>query len=530
MEKKVLPSEDTNQIWKHACKTLKSQLSPAVFNTWIVTNPLSEIYYDENDQAFGLIETPSDFHATNLKKNLSDKITKAIEDILQAKIVLKFAVKAPVDNISQQAIQLNNQVANPTNFVSVSPETTLLPAAEMRQTQTATSYQPVVKPFTPSLFSSPRPIQATENIFNQANSLFSQNTIQASIADRAITAAKRIGLRIDYTFESFAVSTSNEMAHAAANAVSNRPGQAYNPLFFYGGVGVGKTHLMQAIGNNILKKNPSSNVIYCTGEEFTNEIINAIQTKKAIGFKEKYRNAQILLIDDIQFIAGKNAVQEEFFHTFNALIKNSSQIVLTSDRPPSEINLLEDRLRSRFEAGLMIDIQQPSLELRTAIVLIKAQNTGVELPMLLAKLIALKVNSARKIEGVITSIRSEVELKGRQINEALIEELIGKEITQVKTNFRIKPQEIIKEVADFYKLKPLLIRGTKRNKEIAMARHIAMYILKNDLKLSYVEIGKWFSNRDHTSVMHATRKIDKLIKTDSNIQDELRKIKVSFRL
>jgi chromosomal replication initiator protein len=308
------------------------------------------------------------------------------------------------------------------------------------------------------------------------------------------------------------------MAHAAATAVSNRPGQSYNPLFLYGGVGVGKTHLMHAIGHNILRANPNAKIIYCTGEEFTNDIVHAIQTKKASHFKDRYRSANVLLIDDIQFIAGKNAVQEEFFHTFNALTKQFSQIVLTSDRPPHEITLLEDRLRSRFEAGLMIDIQQPSFELRTAIVLVKAKAQQIAITIDLAKVIASKVESARKIEGIITSIRSEIELKHRELNLELIEDILQVEVEVKRPRIKVAPADVIKTVANHYHVKQSSLKGSSRLKSLVTARHIAMYLLKKELSLPLTEIGRWFASRDHTSVLHAVKKVEK----DMALSDELR--------
>jgi chromosomal replication initiator protein len=372
----------------------------------------------------------------------------------------------------------------------------------------------------------PRPGQVSPS--PRVEQLFSDNTIRSLSYDRAVVMARQIGLRPDYTFETFAVSGTNEMAHAAATAVSNKPGTAYNPLFLYGGVGVGKTHLMHAIGNNILKNNPDTKIFYCTGEEFTNDIVSAIQNKKALKFKEKYRTVQVLLIDDIQFIAGKNAVQEEFFHTFNALLKNNYQIVLTSDRPPHEINLLEDRLRSRFEAGLMIDIQQPTFELRTAILLIKATAHNLLIPMDIAQLIASKVDSARKIEGIITSIKSEVELKNRDINVELIEEILKTEGASKKRLLKVHPNDVLRAVANHYHIKQAAIKGQRRTQELVNARHVAMFLLKEELHMSFVEIGRWFSNRDHTSAMHAFRKIELSLTQNELLQRDVSALRMSL--
>ncbi|MBU0974363.1 chromosomal replication initiator protein DnaA, partial [Patescibacteria group bacterium] len=360
--------------------------------------------------------------------------------------------------------------------------------------------------------------------------LFSESILTSASEDRTTALARAIGLRKDYTFETFAVSTTNEMAHAAATAVSNRPGTAYNPLFLYGGVGVGKTHLMHAIGNNIIKNDPNKKIIYCTGEEFTNEIVQSIQKKNTNLFKSKFRNADVLLIDDVQFIAGKNAVQEEFFHTFNALSKQQGQIVLTSDKPPHEMNLLEDRLRSRFEAGLMIDIQIPSFELRTAILLVKSKAAGLSIPIDIAKTIASRVESARKIEGVITSIRSEIELKGKFISEELINSLLDTEVVEKRPRISASPSEIIKTVANHYRLKQTALKGKRRVKSLVVARHIAMYLLKNELNLPLAEIGRWFSGRDHTSVLHAVRKVERDLKTNDSTMRDISALRTTLSL
>ncbi|MFZ5438312.1 MAG: chromosomal replication initiator protein DnaA [Patescibacteria group bacterium] len=487
---KALDSSEVIKVWKASQESLKTQLTPAVFNTWIVSNPLTKVEVDQQNQALATITCPTAFHATNLKKNLYVQIKETLEKELNKAVELEFIVGNPIElaRSNEQTISSDKKTSTKTNLLSYSRETG----------------SPTV------------------------DELFSAHTLQASFQDRAKVAARRVGLREDYTFKTFAVSTTNEMAHAAATAVSNNPGVAYNPLFLYGGVGVGKTHLMQAIGHNILKQNPETNIIYCTGEEFTNEIVNAIQKKKAFDFKRKYRNTQVLLIDDVQFIAGKNAVQEEFFHTFNALTKQASQIILTSDRPPHEINLLESRLRSRFEAGLMIDIQQPSFELRTAILLIKAQANNLDLPMELAQLISSKVDGARRIEGIVKLLRSEVELKQKTINEELIQSLLKTEAPANRLIIRAKPQDVIKTVANHYRIKQSALKGKRRTKEIVNARHLAMYLLRTELNMPLEEIGKWFSGRDHTSVLHAIKKIEKEKDEEGLIKQDISALRMSL--
>ncbi len=553
MATQPLSKDEVKHVWQQVCNDLKPQLTDATFNTWIISNPLTELRYEDNNQAFGVISAQSAFHAVNLKKQVYTYLKYSLEKITGKTISLDFQIssfpaiqtaKKKNRGTNNQGIQTISQIMPNQNFNQLNSASNFPSSANFASAATITqnnnpdlTHQNLATPqnFYPNDQQANHNNQQSDladNSFTEAplsptvEELFSTRNMVMASQDRALMAARRIGLRPDYTFESFAVSSSNEMAHAAASAVSRRPGIAYNPLFLYGSVGVGKTHLMHAIGHNILKQNPDTDIRYCSGEEFTNEIIRAIQNKKAIGFKEKYRNAQVMFIDDIQFIAGKNTVQEEFFHTFNALIQKGSQIILTSDRPPQEIPLLEDRLKSRFEAGLMIDIQQPSLELRSAIVLIKARSNNLILPIDLAQQIANKVHSARRIEGVITAIRSEVELKRRPISAQLIEEILNKDASQSNQQvLRIRPAELIKRIATFYQIQPTVIRGDKRAKEIALARHIAMFILKRDVHLSYVEIGKWFSNRDHTSVMHAIKKIENLLDTDELLAEEINQIR-----
>ncbi len=496
----LLKDKEVKNIWKLATNELKLLFSQATYNTWILPNPLVEVDIKNENEAVAVISAATAFHATNLEKKFKPQIQNILEKTLNKKIDLLFKV-----NYKKNLAEENQFLF--TKDIDESTSSTLEEKKENFNNF--------------STFST--------HTDQPDASLFSQNTIKATLSQRALLAAKRIGLRINATFKNFAVSSSNEMAYSAALAVAKNPGQAYNPLFFYGGVGVGKTHLMHAIANFVLQKNPDMPIIYSTGEEFTNSIINAIQTKKTIQFKNKYRKAKILLIDDIQFIAGKTAVQEEFFHTFNALIQNFSQIVLTSDRPPSEIALLEDRLRSRFEAGLMIDIGQPSKELRTAIVLIKAQEKGLNLPMKFAQIIAEKITSARRIEGIITTIHSRLFLSKKKLDEELIYSLLKREsqINNTTTNIIVpKPNDVIKKAAKYFQLKPIDIKGKKRQKTIVRARHIAMYFLKTQCNMSYSEIGRWFSNRDHTSVMHAVKKIEQDLDSDQILQEDLTNLKL----
>jgi len=336
----------------------------------------------------------------------------------------------------------------------------------------------------------------------------------------------QVNLNPFFTFENFAVSSINQLPYAAATAVAKNPGSAYNPLFLWGGVGVGKTHLMQAIGQEILKTKPQTKVIYCTGEEFTNEIINAIRSKTTEVFKKKYRTAKVLLLDDVQFIAGKTSVQEEFFHTFNTLQRQGSQIVLSSDRPPEEIAKLEDRLRSRFEGGLIIDIPQPDFELRTAILLIKAKQKGIELKMDVAQTIAANIDSTRKLEGFLVRLISETKTKNIPVTPELVNSLLGKSFEESgKPKKKIKPNQIIEAVAQYFNLKATQLKSPTRTKNVAFARQILMYLLRTELGIPLMEVGNLLGGRDHTTIIYGVEKITNLLSTNEDLRVDISGIK-----
>jgi chromosomal replication initiator protein len=343
--------------------------------------------------------------------------------------------------------------------------------------------------------------------------------------DQVVRAAR---LRADFTFELFAVSSTNEMAYAATTAVAKSPGTSYNPLFLYGGVGVGKTHLMQAVGNHVLQEKPERRVLYCTGEEFTNEIIEAIRSKSTKKVNDKYRTTDIFLIDDIQFIAGKNAIQEAFFHTFNAIYRAGGQIVLTSDRPPADIPNLENRLRSRFEGGLLIDIGDPDFELRTAILLIKAKQFEISLPMDIAQLIAANTSSTRRLEGVLRRVLSEVEIRRATITSEMIERILGKRagtVPGVVQKKLLNPDLVIDLVASYFNLKPTALRGLKRDRPIARPRQVLMYLLRTELQIPLMEIGNLIGGRDHTTVMHGVEKITTLLSTNESLRGDIENLR-----
>ncbi len=331
-----------------------------------------------------------------------------------------------------------------------------------------------------------------------------------------------------YIFSTFVVGKSNEFAHAAAKAVAENPSQSYNPLFLYGGVGLGKTHLLHAIGHEILRTRPNLRVLYLVAEQFVNELINSIRFDRMPEFRERYRTIDVLLIDDIQFLANKERTQEEFFHTFNTLYTSQKQIILTSDSSPRNIPTLEERLRSRFEWGLIADIQQPDLETKVAILQRKAYLEKADLPDDVAEFIAQQVKSnIRELEGLLTRVIAFSSLTGKPLSPALARETL-KDILPEEGK---KPAaaEIIKAVARHYDLKVADIKSKSNARQIVIPRQVAMYLCKKLTDLSYPEIGKLFNDKHHSTVMYSVDKVAELRKTDPDFDRSLQKFEQHFR-
>lgn len=322
-----------------------------------------------------------------------------------------------------------------------------------------------------------------------------------------------------YTFDTFVIGDSNRFAHAAALAVAEAPARAYNPLFIYGGVGLGKTHLMHAIGHFVLEHHANTKVVYISSEKFTNEFINAIRDNKTVDFRNKYRNIDVLLVDDIQFLAGKEQTQEEFFHTFNALHENNKQIIISSDRPPKDIPTLEDRLRSRFEWGLITDIQIPDLETRVAILRKKAILENISVPNDVLLYIADKiVNNIRELEGAFIRVIAYSSLTNRRIDTALAEEALKDILAGTEKRKYVTIENIIKRTSQHFSLKPEDLKAKKRTKSVAFPRQIAMYLARELTDASFPKIGEEFGGRDHTTVMHAHKKISEDMQHDRELR------------
>jgi chromosomal replication initiator protein len=332
-------------------------------------------------------------------------------------------------------------------------------------------------------------------------------------------------LNTKYTFDTFVIGSGNRFAHAASLAVAEAPANAYNPLFIYGGVGLGKTHLMHAIGHYVLEHNPKAKVVYLSSEKFTNEFINSIRDNRAEEFRNKYRNVDVLLIDDIQFLAGKESTQEEFFHTFNTLHEESKQIIISSDRPPKEIPTLEDRLRSRFEWGLITDIAPPDLETRIAILRKKAKADNLDIPNEVMLYIANQIDSnIRELEGALIRVVAYSSL----VNEDITAELAAQALKNIIPNATPRTLTILdiqKAVGEHYHIKLEDFTAKRRTKSIAFPRQVAMYLSREMTDCSLPKIGDEFGGRDHTTVIHAHEKISSLLKDDQGLQQDIKQIR-----
>ena len=456
-----------NDIWKLVLTELSKKYSDAAMELWF--NNLTLVYLDDS---MAIITTQRDAFISLLNKKYVPDMEKILEDILS------FRVKVRI--FAANGFDLEKAVSN---------------------------------------FDEPEEKPKPQEILRKSTN---DDFYTDDKTERTITS-----FDANYTFENFVVGESNKFAYKASRAVADNP-TAYNPLFIYGQSGLGKTHLMKAIATEVLKKNPDYNVIIVKGESFTNELVEALAKKDTAGFKEKYRRADMLLIDDIQFIAGKFATQEEFFHTFNALYESNKQIVLTSDRPPKDMKQLEDRLRSRFESGLIIDIQPPDTELRMAILKRKAMIVGLDISTEVLTFVAENVkNNIRQIEGVIKKLGAYSFVNNKPITldvakSQLSGVLSGKESPEVTVD------RIISEISKKYHVTPEDIKGKKRTKDIAMARHVAVYVIRKATDMSLQSIAKIFG-RDHTTMMSSIDVVENDIEVDASFEHEVKSLIKEFQ-
>ena len=344
----------------------------------------------------------------------------------------------------------------------------------------------------------------------------------------AVTHSYRQGLNNQYTFDSFVVGGGNDLAYAACQAISNNPGTKYNPLFVYGDSGLGKTHLIQAVGNEITKKFPSSNIVYVASEQFVQEFLDSIRYKKISDFTAHYRSADVLIVDDIQFFAGKEKTQEEFFHTFNALRQADKQIIISSDKPPKSIPNLEDRLRSRFEWGMSVDISAPDFETRCAIIQNKANSHSMNLDQDLVEFLSRRVQSnVRELEGELNQLLAFCEMRGLSPNVNIATALFGAQVARPK---HISPKQIIERTAKYYEIPMDELLSPRRDKEIVLPRQVSMYLLRSELHLSYPKIAQELGRKDHTTAMHSVEKMSKELQFDTLLKEQIKEIMDSINV
>ena len=368
-------------------------------------------------------------------------------------------------------------------------------------------------------------VTASQGALTEYDFIVNDRKNMPSVLDRFHTMEEENStLNKKYTFSNFVIGESNRFAHAAAVAVAESPAENYNPLFIYGGVGLGKTHLLHAIGNRIKENDPSKKVLYLTSESFTNEFIDSIKSGQNTSFREKLRNIDVLMVDDIQFIGGKEGTQEEFFHTFNHLYHNDKQIVLSSDRPPKDIRTLEERLRTRFEAGLMCDINAPDLETRIAILKKKTEEEDFPIEDEIIQFIASKIKSnVRELEGIFTRLVAMTKLSKQEITREIAEDVIK---VIIADNKKVKPgiETVMVETAGYFNIEPGLLKSSSKKKEIVKARQVAMFLAREVLEMSLPKIGEEFGGRDHSTVMYSIEKIKETRKTDAYIDTIIEEI------
>ncbi len=464
------------EIWSEALEILKEEISPIGYKTYV--DVMVPRLVDENTLC---LLSPSTYHVTVCQTRYLDLIQNTLTHLTKKSYNIIFEAKENIpDSIKTD-------------------ESEILVAENLEKTTKENKVEEVSIPKTTTT------IEKTNEKHDNGN------------------------LNSKYTFENFIVGSNNRFAHAAAVAVFENPGIKYNPLFIYGGVGLGKTHLMQAIGNEMLKNNPNTKIVYCTGELFANELVSAIMTDKNESFRKKYRNIDLLLIDDIQFLAGKEKCQEEFFHTFNTLFESGKQIVLTSEKPPKEIAMLEDRLKTRFDMGLSVDIQTPDYETRLAILRKKAEKERYIIDDDVLVKIATRVKSnIRELEGVFNKLIAYTSFTNNELTDAVVDNTI--ESILVKNTKVLTSRLIMQVVCKFFNLKVSDIVSDKRSNSVAFPRQIAMYLCREVANLSFPSIGKDFGGRDHSTVLHAYSKIKEEYDKNSETRNLIEDIKKSLSI
>ncbi|MFP4020329.1 MAG: chromosomal replication initiator protein DnaA [Halanaerobium sp.] len=459
--------KELDHIWKKTLENIKEKITNPSFNTWF--SETKAVMTTEENQL--VLQVPNNFIQEWIESQYTDLIEEILEDLTGNKWTLILLTPEEVKKFKEN--KNNNKKEEPKNEDQV-------------------------------------------EIVNEKEE--ENNNIESEL--------KQNGFNPKYTFDTFVVGNSNRFAHAASLAVAEAPAKAYNPLFIYGDVGLGKTHLMQAIAHFILKNNPDYKVVYVSSETFTNELINSIKDDSTVDFRDKYRNIDILLVDDIQFLAGKERTQEEFFHTFNTLHESNRQLIISSDRPPKEIPTLEERLRSRFEWGLITDIQKPDLETRIAILRKKADIENLTIPNEVVIYIANKIQSnIRELEGALVKVIAYSSLVDREIDVDLAREALKDLVNKKKDqSFEVNIERIKKIITDDYNLRMEDMQSKKRTQNIAFPRQIAMYLSRELTDFSLPHIGNEFGGRDHTTVIHAHNKIQEKIENEDDFSNKIERL------
>ncbi len=506
------------QLWQAVLGDMEVRLTKHAFDHWLRH---TSIVAFQDDVA--TVAAANAFSASTLQARYAGQIERAVSDIVGRPIRVQFTVRgaAAPDSADSDREDLAESDRSPQ-----ARETAALLSAGARSLfgdQALVPGEPRGHVRSPAPRSRPAPAPAAPR--RDAGAPLAGNRAPGPSKQLALAAAPTHGLNPRYVYESYVVGSSNRFAHAASLSVAEHPGGKFNPFFVHGGVGLGKTHLLHAVGHRALEIDTDLTIAYVSSEKFTNDLINAIRAQRMEEFRARYRTIDILMIDDIQFIAGKESTQEEFFHTFNALYQSGKQVIITSDKPPKSISALEDRLRSRFEGGLIADVQFPDYEMRTAILRTKGEELGVSVPADVVEYVAQKDQSnIRELEGALNKILALSQITDRPLTlqlamEALTDAAIG--ARRAKTT----PTGVVDAVAAYYGVALKDIKGRARTKEIVLPRQVAMYLVREETGASLVDIGRELGDRDHTTVMHGIEKIERELTTDTTLRSQLMAIR-----
>lgn len=482
---------DNKQLWQVTLGTLQSQTMRVDYDSWLKQTSLVSM---NNDLA--VIGAPNVTNKNVLEDRFISLIKRSLNDVLGYPVNVRIVIHA---NGNGNGVNHNGTTITGVNGGNIAE---------------AVADIAVTKPTQPE---TPLPTNGPLYRDSLQGSAFASNMQTPIIENNGRSSV----LNPRYTFSSFIVGSSNRLAHAACVAVAEHPAQAYNPLFLYGGVGLGKTHLLQAIGNYALERNPEINILYVSSEKFTNDLINAIRRQQTEEFRIRYRNIDILLIDDIQFIAGKEGTQEEFFHTFNTLHGAGKQIVLSSDRPPKAILTLEERLRSRFEWGLIVDVQNPDLETRTAILRAKGESLQVPVASDVLDFLAQRIQSnIRELEGCLNRVVAYANLNRTPVTVEIAAAALA-DLLDTSRRKRVTHEDIFREISQHFSIDQRALKGRGRSRNVVLPRQVAMYLLREETDASLVEIGALLGGRDHTTVMHGINKITEELTSDTRLRNDM---------